>query len=151
MTKPRIEKRMSIYDVASGPIKFVRAVKISGELAANPKHVIFTTALELYPNENSNKFSLFNYREHHYCLAVIDGIVFTKDVVPLINGIENDVEICSNGNARYKGFTIVRSGRIDNASEYVYSTYSSDGALINHSDSLDTALDRIDTASLLNK
>lgn len=141
----KIEKRMSIYDIASGPTKFVRAVKISGELAANPGHVIFTTALELYPNEDSNKFSVFNYHKHDYCLAIIDGIMFTKNAVPLINGIENDVEICSNGNARYKGFTIVRSGKIDSTSDYEYFTYNSDGDFINQSDSLYTALDSIDT------
>lgn len=145
MIKPRLETRMSIYDVASGPTKFVRAVKISGELAANPGHVIFTTALELYPNEDSNKFFVFNYHKHDYCLAIIDGIIFTKDVVPLINGIVNDMQICYNGNVKYRGFTIVRSGRIDSTSKYVYSTYNSNRAIINQSDTLDTALDRIDT------
>lgn len=142
----KIEKRMSIYDVGENPIKFVRAVKISGELAADPGHVVFTTALEQYHHENSSKFTSLTFNIHNYCIAIVDGTMLVDgNVHPLINGIVNDVQICDNGNVRYRGYEIIRSGKIGSTSEYVYSTYNSDGALMNHSDSLDTALDRIDT------
>lgn len=141
----KTEKRMSIYGVYPAT-KFVRGVRISGNLAVDPGHVIFTTALELYPNEDSLKFSIFNYHIHDYCLAIIDGIMFTENTVcPLINGIVNDVQICDNGNVRYRGFEIIKSGKICSTTECIYSSYDMDGVLMNYSDTLDAALDQIDS------
>lgn len=146
----KTEKRMSIYSVGESHTKFVRAVRTSGELAVDPGHVIYTTALELYPDEDSSKFSIFNYHIHDYCLAIINGIKFTKDTVyPLINGIENDVQICDNGNVRYRGFEIIKSGKIGSTTECVCCIYNNDKAIIGNSDSLDAALDLIDRAIIV--
>ena len=141
----KTEKRMSIYGVYPAT-KFVRGVRISGNLAVDPGHVIFTTALELFPNQDSLKFSIFNYHIHDYCLAIIDGIMFTENTVcPLINGIVNDVQICDNDNVRYRGFEIIKSGKIGSTTECMYSSYDMDGVLMNYSDTLNDALDQIDS------
>ena len=117
-----IERRMCIYDIGIEKPIFVKSVMIDYPSAVNPEHVIFNTALDLYPNQDSTRFSIFAYKLRKYCLASIPNDLFIG-VCPLINGIVFDVEFYANGNAKYRGFDIVQSGKLGTTTDFIYSVY----------------------------
>ena len=124
-----IERRMCIYDIgeAKNPI-FVKSVMIDYPSTVNPELVIFNTALDLYPNQDNTRFSIFAYKPRKYCLASISNDLFIG-AHPLINGIVFNVEFYANGNARYRGFDIVQSGKLGTTADFVYSIYTENGVL----------------------
>ena len=123
-----IERRMCIYDIGVKNPIFVKSVMIDGPSAVNPGYVIFNTALDLYPNKDSTRFSIFAYNLGNYCLASIPNDIFIG-THPLINGIVFNVEFYANGNVRYRGFDIVQSGKLGTTTDFVYSVYTKNGVL----------------------
>lgn len=123
-----IERRMCVYDIGVKNPIFVKSVMIDGPLAANPEFVIFNASIERYPNRDNSTFCIFTYNLGNYCLASIPNDLFIG-TLPLINGIVFDVEFYANGNVRYRGFDIVKSGKLGTTSDFVYSVYNKNEVL----------------------
>lgn len=123
-----INRRMCIYDIGVKDPIFVKSVMIDYPSDVNPEHVIFNTALDLYPNQDNTEFSIFAYKPRKYCLASTPNDLFIG-AHPLINGIVFNVEFYANGNVRYRGFDIVQSGKLGTITDFVYSVYTKNGVL----------------------
>ena len=137
--------RAVMYDVSSGEPKFCKS-KTLPDGVKDVSAEVYNTTIALFLLIDGRDINMIAHDNSVIASSVERSNGIITKIRPLITCTIEHVEIYPNGNIEYRGFDIIKSGKIGSRTDYSYAICRDDNMLLDNIDSLDDALDRIDKA-----